>query len=209
MDKPVAVFLEFSEKRERRQMSIDQSLFQGELVKLGQIDHDKDPEIISRWTHDAGFMRMMYIEPMRPLSTWQVKKRLEELEKSMEEEKNTFHFRIRSLEDERLIGFAEIYWISWTNGMGLTRLGIGAAEDRHKGYGREALGMLLRYAFDELNLYRLTAQIPDYNKPAKSLFEKMGFTEEVRRREALERDSQRWDLLHYGILAVDWKERRK
>jgi RimJ/RimL family protein N-acetyltransferase len=68
--------------------------------------------------------------------------------------------------------------------------------------------MLLRYAFDELNLFRLTALIPEYNPPAIGLFSKMGFCEEVRRREALERDGQRWDLLQYGILAEEWSERK-
>ncbi|MFH2103947.1 MAG: GNAT family protein [Chloroflexota bacterium] len=189
-------------------MSIATPLFQGQLIHLGQIDHEKDPEIVSRWSHDAGFMRMMYTEPARPLSPWQVKKKLEELEKSIEEDKNTFHFRIRTLTDDRLMGFIELTWISWSNSNGYIRLGIGAPEDRCKGYGREALSLLLRYAFVELNLHRLTAVIPDYNLPALALFKSAGFAEEVRRRLALERDSRRWDLLHFGLLAGEWKENR-
>jgi len=187
-------------------MSIDNPLFEGKLVRLGPIDHEKDPGIVSSWTHDTGFMRMMYIDPARPLSAWQVKKKLEELEKSIEEDKNIVHFRIRERGDDRLIGFAELLWISWTNGNGYIRLGIGASEDRRKGYGREALCLLLRYAFNELNLYRLTALIPEYNLPAQSLFKKFGFIEEVCRRQTLERDSRRWDLLQLGLLAEEWKE---
>jgi RimJ/RimL family protein N-acetyltransferase len=190
-------------------MSIENPLFQGSLVKLGPLDHEKDPEIVSRWTHDAGFMRMMYTDPVRPLSVWQVKKKMEELEKSLEEDKNSFHFRIRTCSDERLVGFAELQRITWTNGWGYVELGIGAPEDWRKGYGSETLAMVLRYAFVELNLYRLTALLPAYNLGAQSLFGKFGFTEEVRRREALERDSQRWDLLQWGILAAEWKEMQK
>ena len=188
-------------------MSIDTPLFEGSLVRLGPIDYEKDPEIISRWTHNAGFMRMMYTEPARPLSAWQVKKKLEELEKSIEEEKNLFHFRIRTRADDQLVGFAELQWISWTNLSGYIRLGIGAAEDQHKGYGRETLNLLLRYAFNELNLYRLTAVIPEYNLPAQRLFTGFCFVEEVRRRQALGRDLRRWDLLQFGLLADEWKER--
>ena len=187
-------------------MSMHSPLFEGALVRLGPIDHEKDPEIISRWTHDTGFMRMMYTDPARPLSPWQVKKELETLEKSIEEEKNIFHFRIRTREDERLVGFAELSWISWSNRSGFIRLGIGAAEERRKGYGRETLGLLLRYAFVELNLYRLTAVVAEYNTAALALFQGFGFVEEVRRRQALERDSRRWDLLQLGILVDEWKE---
>ena len=190
-------------------MSMDTPLFDGSLVHLGPIDHEKDPETVSRWTHDAGFMRMMYTEPMRPLAPGQVKKELEKLEKSLEEERNLFHFRIRSRSDDRLLGFAELAWISWTNASGFIRLGIGAAEDRRKGYGRATLGLLLRYAFVELNLYRLTALIPEYNLPALALFKEFGFTEEVRRRQALERDGRFWDLLHFGLLTDEWKEKQK
>jgi hypothetical protein len=62
---------------------IDTPLFEGHLVRFGPIDHEKDPEIVLRWTHDSAFMRMMYFEPMRPQAPWQVKKKLEELEKSI------------------------------------------------------------------------------------------------------------------------------
>jgi RimJ/RimL family protein N-acetyltransferase len=187
-------------------MSIDKPLFKGKLIRFGQIDHEKDPGIVAGWTHNARFMRNMYPEPMRPLCAWQVKKKLEELEKSIEEDKNLFHFRIRTCSDDRLVGIAELTWISWTNLSGYIRLGIGSTEDQRQGYGSETLSMLLRYAFDELNLYRLTAIIPEYNLPAQGLFKKFGFVEEVRRREGLERDSRRWDLLQFGLLKDEWKE---
>lgn len=185
-------------------MSIDTPLFCGNLVRIGPIDHEKDPEIVSQWTHDAGFMRMMNLDPMVPMSAWRVKKKLDELEKTIEE-RNLFHFRIRSLDDDRLIGYAELYWISWSNRIGNIRLGIGAPADRHKGYGRETLGLLLQYAFSELNLHRLTAVIPEYNLPALGLFRSFGFMEEVRRRQAVERDCRFWDLLYYGLLASEWR----
>jgi RimJ/RimL family protein N-acetyltransferase len=41
------------------------------------------------------------------------------------------------------------------------------------------------------------------------LFTGFGFVEEVRRRQALERDYRRWDLLQLGLLAEEWKEKRK
>ncbi len=120
-----------------------------------------------------------------------------------------FHFRIRACKDDRLIGFAEINWISWTNGNGYIRLGIGEAADRRQGYGAEALGLLLYYAFAELNLYRLTANIPAYNHPALNLFKGYGFREEVRLRNALERDCCTWDQLLFGLLVEEWKEKRQ
>jgi RimJ/RimL family protein N-acetyltransferase len=66
--------------------------------------------------------------------------------------------------------------------------------------------MLLRFAFAELNLFRVTARVPEYNDGALALVRKFGFVEEVRRREALERDGRFWDLIVFGLLRSEWEE---
>jgi len=180
-------------------------LFEGQDIRFGPIDYDKDPEVESRWTQNAEFMRLYDVNPARPLAAVMVKKQYEKLEKRMEEGKNFYHFMIRAKADDRLIGKAEIQHIEWTNGNGQIRIGIGSAEDRRKGYGTQALGMLLRFAFAELNLFRVTANVPEYNEGALALLRKFNFVEEVRRRQALERDGRRWDLLVFGLLKDEWQ----
>ena len=184
---------------------IQTQLYEGPDIRFGPIDHEKDPEIEAKWTHDSEFVRMMDVEPARPMSAAMVKKQYEKLEKELEERKNQFYFAIRAREDDRLIGKAVVQWIEWANGNGFLRLGIGSAEDRGKGYGTQALRMLLRFAFAELNLFRVSAIVPEYNTAAIALLKKFGFVEEVRRRQALERDNQRWDLLEYGLLSEEWQ----
>lgn len=185
---------------------IDNQLFEGRDIRFGPIDHEKDPGIESSWTHDALFMRMFDLSPARPMSAAMVKKQYEKLEKQVEEEKNLYYFSVRSKADDRLIGKAAIEWIEWTNSNAFLRLGIGAAEDRRKGYGSQALQMMLRFAFAELNLYRVTANVQEYNEPAIGLLQKYGFVEEVRRRQGLDRDGLRWDLLVFGLLRDEWQD---
>jgi RimJ/RimL family protein N-acetyltransferase len=190
---------------EETMFDIQTQLFEGRDIRFGPIDYEKDPEIEARWTHDSEFMRMMDTLPARPMSAALVKKEYEKLEKQMEEGKNQYYFAIRAREDDRLIGKASVQWIEWANGHGFIRLGIGSAEDRGKGYGSQALKMLLRFAFAELNLFRLSAIVPEYNTAAIHLLEKHGFIEEVRRRQSLERDGRRWDLLVFGLLSDEWR----
>ena len=116
---------------------------------------------------------------------------------------------IHAKADDRLIGTAEIYRIEWANGNCFLRLGIGAAEDRGKGYGTQALRMLLRYTFAELNLFRVSALVPEYNEAAIALLEKFGFVREVCRRKALERDARRWDLYVFGLLQEEWQSQAR
>jgi RimJ/RimL family protein N-acetyltransferase len=184
---------------------IQTQLFEGQDIRFGPIDHEKDPEIESKWTHDSEFMRLMEVDPARPLSAAMLKKQYEKLEKEVEEDKNLYHFMIRSKADDRLIGKAAVQWIEWTNGNGFLRLGIGAAEDRCKGYGTQALRMLLRFAFAELNLFRVSAIVPEYNEGALALLKKFSFVQEVCRRRSLERDGRRWDLFVFGLLNDEWR----
>ena len=187
-------------------MDIQTSLYEGERIRLGSIDHEKDAEVEARWTHDAEYLRLRYLDPVMPTSAAQLKKRYEALEKKAEEERNRFLFTIRLREDDRLIGNAQINWIEWSQGNGELELGIGAAEDRGRGYGREALRLLLRFAFRELNLHRLHVVVAEYNPVALHLFQRAGFQPEVRRRQALRWDGCRWDLIHLGLLRDEWLE---
>ena len=187
-------------------MDLKRSLFEEELICLAPIDPERDAEIEAGWTHDAKYLRLLKADIARPLSPAQVKKAYESIEKKVEEDKNLFYFTIRTRPEERLVGFAKLYNITWSHSTGMLQMGIGDPQDRKKGYGRQALSLLLRYAFDELNLYRLTALVPEYNRDALRFFEKAGFVIEVRRRQALNRDGRRWDLLHLGLLQEEWAQ---
>jgi RimJ/RimL family protein N-acetyltransferase len=185
-------------------MTIDTQLFEGKLIRLAPIDHDKDPEVESRWTHDLELMRSLSQRIAMPQSVAQVKKRYEGIEKEVEESKKLFYFTIRGKEDARLLGFIRIEWIEWTHGTGNLRMAIGDKNERNKGYGSDALSLMLRYAFNELNLYRLSAFVGEDNPGAMRFFKRFGFIEEVRRRKALLRDGQTWDLIHLGLLRDEW-----
>jgi RimJ/RimL family protein N-acetyltransferase len=185
-------------------MSIDTQLFEGKLISLRPIDHEKDPEIESRWTHDLELMRALSRQPAMPLSVAQMKKKYEAIEKQVEESKNLFHFTIRSKEDGKYLGFIRIEGIEWTHGTGNLKLAIGDSSERNKGYGSDALQLMLRFAFNELNLYRLSVVMGEDNPSGLRFFKRYGFVEEVRRRKALLRDGQTWDVFHLGILRDEW-----
>jgi len=184
-------------------MDIATSLYTGKLVRLTRIELEQDPETLAEWSQEATLARMLDETPARPLATGQIKKRLEKLEKEMDEEKNLFYFHLRPVGEEKLVGWGKIYWILWSSQIGCLQLAIGPAEE-NQGYGSEALSLLLRIAFDELNLHRLTVSLPAYNVKGIKFLEKFGFSEEVRRREVIFRDGRRWDSLQFGLLRSEW-----
>jgi RimJ/RimL family protein N-acetyltransferase len=186
-------------------MSIDTQLFEGKLIHLAPIDHEHDPEVEARWTHDLTLSRALSHKPAMPQSVAQIKKKYEAIEKEVEEAKNLFHFTIRSKEDGRLLGYIRLEWIEWNHGTGSLKIAIGEAAERGKGFGSEALQLMLQLAFNELNLYRISAGVGEDNPGALKFFKIHGFVEEVRRRKALMRDGQTWDSIHLGILQREWQ----
>ncbi len=183
-------------------------LFEGELIRLAPIAPEKDAETLSNWTHDPEYLRLTSADPVRPLSPGQIKNKLEEMEREAEK-RNQFNFAIRARSDDRLIGMVRLHRFQWTHGVATVTLSIGRPEDRGQGYGSEALRMILRYAFDELNLHRLGVDTFAYNTGALRFLERHGFVVEVRRRQALNRDGRRWDALMLGLLRDEWEKNVK
>jgi RimJ/RimL family protein N-acetyltransferase len=185
-------------------MSINTQLYQGEHIRLGAIDYEKDPAVESGWTHDSVYLHTLGTKIARPLSAEQVKKRYETIEKEVDESKNIFYFTIRSKQDGSLLGYIRLFWIEWTNATGGIQIAIGNPEERGQAYASEALGLALRFAFQELNLYRLSAFAAEDDPAGIELLQKAGFTEEVRRRKAIQRDGQTCDSLLMGLLRDEW-----
>ena len=184
------------------------SLFEAERIRLAPPDPEHDAEVESGWTHDSEYLRLLDAAPARPLSPGQVKKRYEALEKEHDKQ---FYFAVRTRAPDgpgRLLGFGQLKGIDWLHGAAELRLGIGAPADRGQGYGSEAAGLLLHYAFEELGLHRLSAMTFEYNPGAVRFIERQGFSLEVRMRQAVQRDFRRWDVLSYGLLRPEWEQRR-
>jgi len=124
-----------------------------------------------------------------------------------EESPVSYFFSIRTLDDNRLLGEIALDVIhNWVSRNAFVGLGIGIRHDWGRGYGTDAMKTMLRFAFTELNLQRVTLTVFEYNPRAIRSYEKSGFQHEGRMRGALLRDGKRWDMLYMSITAEDWKE---
>ena len=181
-------------------------LFQGELVHLIAPEPQLAAGLHSRWMRDSEFVRLLDTDPARLFS---VDKNKEWFEKNLVEEQkdDELFLLIRTLEEERTIGLIGLDGIRWTHGDAWIGIGLGEREYWGKGYGTDAMRILLRYAFEELNLHRLSLCVFEYNPRAIRSYEKVGFIVEGRARKFLNRDGQRYDMLYMGILREEWERR--
>jgi RimJ/RimL family protein N-acetyltransferase len=172
-------------------------LFNGHLVRLSA-PQPEDYAVFARWSHNPDYLRLLDADPAKPHSA----KSFEEWEKEVTGP-NTYRFRIRLHEDDSLIGFVALD-VNWANQNGFLAIGIGEPTAWGKGYGTEAMTLLLNYAFNELSLHRVGLNVISTNERAIALYEKLGFVREGSQREWGIRDGRRFDLVYYGILRPEW-----
>jgi len=181
-------------------------LFRGELVRLSQAEPEALAKEWASWDRDSLLQRLMNDSPP---SLYSVKRIKESIEKENEDRSNSFFFSIHTLEDERLIGFVDLGDIHWTHGEGWVGIGIGRRSDWGRGYGTDAMRLMLRFAFDELNLHRVTLGVFSYNLRAIRSYEKAGFVMEGVERGSMFRDGRRTDIIYMGALQANWNARRR
>ncbi len=81
---------------------------------------------------------------------------------------------------------------------------IGEKEYWGKGYGTEAMKLLLDFAFLELNMHRVSLSVFSFNKNAIHLYEKIGFSNEGKSRQSLFREGKWHDTIHMGLLQNEY-----
>lgn len=173
----------------------------GKLVRLTLLDPEKDAETIVRWDHSSRYQLLANGTAPR---LWSAAKVKEWLEKEPENQ-NGYFLMIRTLEDDRPIGTIGLEDIHWAFGEAWVGIGIGEEADWGKGYGTDAMNIILRFAFQELNLHRVSLNVFQFNERAIRSYEKLGFQTEGRVRQWMQRDGVRYDLIYMGILNHEWQ----
>ncbi|MCM3784846.1 GNAT family N-acetyltransferase [Neobacillus mesonae] len=112
-----------------------------------------------------------------------------------------------SLQDGNdIIGDIALQDIDTTNRSTNLRIMIDPSEQQGKGYGTEALKLMLDYAFGILQMHRVELNVFDYNDRAKHVYEKIGFKVEGRQRDALFYNHAYHDSILMSILEHEYRQ---
>lgn len=172
------------------------SLFFGETIKLTQ-PRAGDTAIMMEWYTDS--------EYLQNIDTDVAKQQAEsDIQKLIESNEDSFYFHIRTIKDDRLIGFVTLFNLEWNNQTARLAIGIGDSQNRSKGYGTEALSLILNYGFNELNLYKINLDVISYNRRALKAYQRAGFQVEGINKRAVLRNQVRSDIIYMGIFQEDW-----
>jgi len=124
--------------------------------------------------------------------------RAEELNLIVQEKKN-----------RRFIGYCALYNIRKDNRSAEISLLVGDYGFRGKGYGAEILRILLRIAFEHLELNSLLAAVTERNRPALRIFEACGFTRIGIRHQVQFAGAEKLNDVFFEMLREDYVRMKK
>ncbi len=102
-------------------------------------------------------------------------------------------------DDRSHIGNASIHDIDWVSRTAWFGLFIGEPTAWNRGFGGDAIGTLVRFAFDEMNLEKLRINVFDYNDRAKHVLEGHGFVVEGKLARDFFREGMWHDIVIFSI----------
>jgi RimJ/RimL family protein N-acetyltransferase len=123
----------------------------------------------------------------------------------LSKETDRISFVIYELEKLSVIGDAGLRDINQQHGTATLGIGIGNKDYWGKGYGTEAVKLVVDYAFRFLNLYNVYLDTNSFNERAVHAYQKAGFKEIGRRRGATVIDGQRYDLIYMDCIVGEFQ----
>ena len=181
-------------------------LFISNSIRLTALDAEADSAIIAKWTQSGHYIHFLDNVPSHPLSMFETKKMLAGLIKESGEKQSSFWFGIRTLDESELLGIVGLNWVDWSNGGAFMKLVMKDLPEYTNPSTIEALGLMERYVFHELQMHHLSIAVPTYNEKLITVLKKLGFKDEVYRREAVYRFGRYWDDIIFGRLASNWQK---
>ena len=102
------------------------------------------------------------------------------------------------------VGYVQLRNIDYKNRSVEIGIHLGP-EAQGRGYGRDAFLLLMRFAFNEMNMHRVYLQVFDFNDRAIKLYEKLGFREEGRFRDVIFQEGRYYDIVQMSILESEFR----
>jgi RimJ/RimL family protein N-acetyltransferase len=169
----------------------------GMRVYLSPINTD-DVEIFTKWLNDHDVSSNLGGMFAQMISLNSEKKSLEGLASEGQ------NYAIVLLENDTMIGDISLHRIDEISRAAEVGLLIGEAEYRGKGYGAEALRLILDYGFKTMNLHNIMLLVHSNNEQAIACYKKVGFRKFGSRREARFTDGKYIDDEYMDILDTEF-----
>jgi RimJ/RimL family protein N-acetyltransferase len=171
----------------------------GEKVRLRALERE-DLDLRTAWDNDVELQLAANDVPPRPRSRLRRRQRFDE---QLKHDHDLVAFMIEV--DGKPIGecsLANFDQVARTCELGIA---IGDRDYQGRGYGRDAMRLLIAYGFRSFNLHKIWLEVGAGNERAVHVYRACGFVEEGRLRQQWYQAGKFVDVVLMGLLRADWR----
>lgn len=174
-------------------------MYKGEKIRLREYKKE-DIKLAQEYVNDSEIKKLL--NPGIPfLYTYEDEEKWYE---NLSASKDTYNFAIETLEDKKYIGGCGINEVDWKNSYVVVGIFIGDKDYLGKGYGTDAMKVLMNFIFEQMNIHKIKLNVFSFNKRAIKSYEKCGFKVEGILRDELFVDGKYHDEVSMGILREEY-----
>jgi len=168
----------------------------GQKVYLSPLSLD-DADYFTEWLND--YSVTMTLNSISDVITFEQEKEI------LQKLSTGYNFAIIDDQKKKLMGATGLYNVDMINRTAQYGIFIGDKNFWNRGYGTDAIKLVLDFAFNILNLHHVSLQVIDFNKRAIKSYEKAGFKIVGKYSEYKQICGQRFDMVLMEILAQDYQ----
>jgi len=120
-----------------------------------------------------------------------------------------YQFAIENKETKEYLGSVGLMSVDNINRSAEAGIAIHQEKNWGKGYGTDAMRLILKVGFDYLNLHRIVLRVYEFNERGIKSYKKVGYTEVGRHRQAHYTNGKYCDVIYMDILRDEWEEKKK
>lgn len=176
-------------------------MISGEQIRLRGIEREDLPLFVE-WLNDADVRANLAV--YLPMSMAREELWFEGMLERMPEEQ-PFAIESRTGRTWNLIGTCGFRDLNWQERSAEIGIMIGVKREWNKGYGTEAMRLMVKHGFETLNLHRIFLHVYEDNTRAIRSYAKVGFIEDGRLRQARYAQGRYSDVVVMSLLRPEWK----
>jgi len=172
----------------------------GKSIVLTALD-PSNAETVRSWMNDPEVNRYLLAGHI-PLTPGEERAFYEAVEASP----SSYVLEIHLAEDMRLIGHVGLDGVDLRHRHGEMGIVIGDKREHGKGYGRDAIVTMLRFAFNTLGLHKVGIKAREDNERGVHLYSSIGFTEVGKERENDFAEGRFFDVIEFDMLEREFRD---
>lgn len=170
-------------------------MYQGEKVIL-RAYREEDIERATELVNDKELKKFLVTNIPFPISPWEEESWVKSQKGSSSGE---YNFAIEDIETHKYIGGCGINNVNWLTRNALVGIMIGDKDYWGKGYGTDAMKVLVKFIFENMNMHKISLRTFSFNKRAIKCYEKCGFKVEGVLKDEIFKEGKYYDEIAMAI----------